>query len=87
MDTKVRSGGKPSDGKVLGWDAAGVVQAVGPEVTLFAPGDEVFYAGDLTRAGSDAELQLVDERVVGHKPHTLDFAAAAALPLTSLTAY
>ncbi|CEG92189.1 alcohol dehydrogenase catalytic domain-containing protein [Propionibacterium freudenreichii] len=51
MDTKVRSGGKPSDGKVLGWDAAGVVQGVGPEVTLFAPGDEVFYAGDLTRAG------------------------------------
>ncbi|SCQ81309.1 zinc-binding alcohol dehydrogenase family protein [Propionibacterium freudenreichii] len=87
VDTKVRSGGKPSDGKVLGWDAAGVVQAVGPEVTLFAPGDEVFYAGDLTRAGSDAELQLVDERIVGHKPHTLDFAAAAALPLTSLTAY
>lgn len=73
--------------RVLGWDAAGVVQAVGPEVTLFKPGDAVFYAGDITRAGSNSEYQLVDERIVGRKPATLDFAHAAALPLTAITAW
>lgn len=73
--------------KVLGWDAAGVVEAVGPEVTLFAPGDEVFYAGDLTRQGTNSEFHLVDERIVGSKPQSLDFAHAAAFPLTSITAY
>lgn len=73
--------------KVLGWDAAGIVRAVGPEVTLFQPGDRVWYAGSITRPGSNSELQLVDERIVGNMPHTLDFAAAAALPLTSLTAW
>ena len=73
--------------KILGWDAAGVVEAVGDAVTLFKPGDEVFYAGDITRPGSNAQLQLVDERIVAHKPRTLDFAEAAALPLTSITAW
>jgi NADPH:quinone reductase len=77
----------PEQPLVLGYDASGVVEAVGPAVTLFAPGDAVFYAGVLDRPGSNAELQLVDERIVGHKPRTLDHAAAAALPLTALTAY
>ena len=72
---------------ILGYDAAGVVEAVGPEATLFRPGDTVFYAGVLDRPGSNAELQLVDERIVGPKPKSLDFAEAAALPLTALTAY
>lgn len=89
VDTKVRA---PKDQveetpRVLGWDAAGIVEAVGDEVTLFKPGDEVYYAGDITRAGSNSEFQLVDERIVGHKPRTLGFAEAAALPLTTLTAY
>jgi NADPH2:quinone reductase len=73
--------------KVLGFDAAGVVEAVGDRVTLFRPGDEVFYAGDITRAGSNAELQLVDERIVAKKPESIGFAEAAALPLTSITAW
>jgi NADPH:quinone reductase len=73
--------------RVLGYDAAGTVAAVGPEVTLFKPGDEVYYAGDVTRAGSNSELQLVDERIVGRKPKTLDFAQAAAIPLTAITAW
>jgi zinc-binding alcohol dehydrogenase family protein len=72
---------------VLGWDAAGVVRAVGPEVTLFRPGDRVWYAGSIARPGSNSELQLVDERIVGRMPASLDFAEAAALPLTSLTAW
>lgn len=89
VDTKVRA---PKDTveetpRVLGWDAAGVVEAVGPDVTLFAPGDEVYYAGDITRPGSNSEFQLIDERIVGHKPKSLGFAEAAALPLTTLTAY
>lgn len=89
VDTKVRS---PKEGveetpRVLGWDASGIVEAVGPEVTLFQPGDEVYYAGDITRSGSNAEFQLVDERIVGAKPKSLGFAEAAALPLTTITAY
>lgn len=72
---------------IMGYDASGVVESVGPEVTLFRPGDEVFYAGVINRPGSNAELQLVDERIVGRKPRTLDHATAAALPLTMLTAY
>ncbi|WGF88004.1 zinc-binding alcohol dehydrogenase family protein [Marinivivus vitaminiproducens] len=72
---------------VLGYDACGVVREAGPEASLFRPGDEVFYAGVLNRQGSNAELQLVDERIVGRKPSTLDHAAAASLPLTALTAY
>jgi NADPH2:quinone reductase len=89
VDTKVRAPKDKveRDPRVLGWDAAGVVVDVGPEVTLFRSGDEVFYAGSLLRPGSNAELQLVDERVVGHKPARVDFAEAAALPLTSLTAW
>jgi NADPH2:quinone reductase len=66
--------------KVLGWDAAGVVEGVGPDVTLFRPGDAVYYAGDVTRAGCNSEFHLVDERIVGRKPKKLDFAQAAAMP-------
>jgi len=73
--------------KILGWDAAGVVEAVGEAVTLFQPGDKVYYAGDITRQGSNAEYQLVDERIVGPMPTTLDYSAAAALPLTAITAW
>lgn len=89
VDTKVRMRAQPAEGqhKVLGWDASGVVRAVGSEVSLFKPGDKVWYAGDLTRPGSNAELQLVDERIVGHMPASLDFAHAAALPLTTITAW
>lgn len=91
VDTKVRSGSgpvKPGESlKILGWDAAGIVKAVGSEVTLFAPGDEVYYAGDVDRPGSYAELQCVDERIVGRKPKNLSFAEAAALPLTTITAW
>ncbi len=89
VDTKVRAGVAPGavEFKVLGWDAAGVVKAIGPDVTLFEVGDEVFYAGVINRTGSNAEFQLVDERIVGRKPASLDFPAAAALPLTSITAY
>lgn len=89
VDTKIRSP-KPqveAQPKVLGYDAAGVVEAVGENVTLFKPGDEVYYAGDVTRSGSDAQFQLVDERLIGRKPTTLDFAQAAALPLTAITAW
>ena len=88
VDGKVRnsfeSTGEP---KVLGFDAAGVVRETGAEVTAFAPGDEVYYAGSIARPGSNAHAQLVDSRIVGHKPATLDFAAAAALPLTAITAW
>ncbi|NMZ62173.1 zinc-binding alcohol dehydrogenase family protein [Pseudomonas nitroreducens] len=89
VDTKVRQRAQPAEGqhKVLGWDASGVVRAVGSEVSLFKPGDKVWYAGDLTRPGSNAELQLVDERIVGAMPQSLDFAHAAALPLTTITAW
>ena len=72
---------------MLGWDAAGVVEAVGDQVTLFRPGDEVFYAGALQRPGTNAELHAVDERIVGPKPRSLDWDAAAAMPLTALTAW
>ncbi|MDY0743725.1 zinc-binding alcohol dehydrogenase family protein [Paucibacter sp. R3-3] len=90
VDTKVRAGTGPAPGqdwKVLGWDASGVVRAVGPEVTLFKPGDRVWYAGSIARPGTNSELHLVDERIVGHAPATLDFAQAAALPLTTITAW
>ncbi|MBP7367265.1 MAG: zinc-binding alcohol dehydrogenase family protein [Pseudoxanthomonas sp.] len=73
--------------RVLGFDAAGVVEAVGNEVELFQPGDEVYYAGDATRPGCNAQYHLVDERLVGPKPTTLDFAEAAALPLATITAW
>lgn len=89
VDTKIRRNVAPQEGaaKVLGWDVAGVVKAVGSEVTLFQPGDKVFYAGDLTRAGGNSELHVVDERIVGHMPASLSFAHAAALPLTAITAW
>uniref|UniRef100_UPI003BA9C39E zinc-binding alcohol dehydrogenase family protein n=1 Tax=Stappia sp. TaxID=1870903 RepID=UPI003BA9C39E len=89
VDTKQRA---PKDAvedtpRVLGYDASGIVEAVGPDVTLFKPGDEVFYAGDVTRPGTNQEFHLVDERIVGPKPKSLSFAEAAALPLTAITAY
>lgn len=87
VDTKVRAGFSGDTPRVLGWDAVGVVKAVGDAVTLFAPGDEVWYAGALGRPGSNSEFQLVDERIVALKPRTLDNAAAAALPLTAITAW
>lgn len=93
VDTKLRSGRGQPEGKVekparvLGWDASGVVESVGANVTLFKPGDEVYYAGDVTRPGSYSEYQLVDERIVGRKPASLSHAQAAALPLTAITAY
>jgi zinc-binding alcohol dehydrogenase family protein len=89
VDTKVRRSVAPPAGElgVLGWDAAGVVRAVGPEVSLFRTGDHVWYAGSIARAGTDSELHLVDERIVGHMPASLDFARAAAVPLTSITAW
>ncbi|SFM13955.1 zinc-binding alcohol dehydrogenase family protein [Rugamonas rubra] len=89
VDIKVRLAAAPAEGesRVLGFDAAGIVKAVGPDVTLFKPGDQVWYAGSRTRQGSNSEFQLVDERIVGHKPATLDFGRAAALPLTGITAW
>src|SRR6266487_808698 len=73
--------------RILGWDVAGIVAQIGSECTLFKPGDEVYYAGSINRPGGDSEYHLVDERIVGHKPKSLDFAQAAALPLTSITAW
>ncbi|KAF1690223.1 NADPH:quinone reductase [Pseudoxanthomonas jiangsuensis] len=89
VDTKLRAPKEQVEPqpRVLGFDAAGVVEAVGAGVTLFQPGDEVYYAGDVTRPGSNARYQLVDERLAGAKPTTLDFAEAAALPLTTITAW
>lgn len=89
VDVKIRAGNGPEAGqwKVLGWDAAGIVKAIGPDVERFKPGDEVFYAGSLIRPGTNAQLHLVDERIVGHKPASLNWAAAAALPLTAITAW
>ena len=89
VDTKRRA---PKDivettPKILGWDAVGIVEAVGPDCTLFRPGDAVYYAGSIVRPGSNSEFQLVDERIVGRKPASLPFAEAAALPLTTLTAW
>lgn len=89
VDTKVRA---PKDKveetpRIIGYDASGVVEAVGSDVTLFKPGDEVYYAGDITRSGTNAEFHLVDERIVGRKPASLSHAEAAALPLTTITAY
>jgi zinc-binding alcohol dehydrogenase family protein len=89
VDYKVRA---PKDTvekepRVLGWDAAGTVVAVGPDVTLFKVGDPVFYAGSITRPGANSEFHLVDERIVGHKPASLDFSHSAALPLTAITAW
>ncbi|MFT5643659.1 MAG: zinc-binding alcohol dehydrogenase family protein [Janthinobacterium sp.] len=89
VDTKVRRGVTPEAGqaKVLGWDAAGIVRAVGEQVTLFKPGDKVMYAGSLLRPGTNSERHLVDERIVGRAPESIELDAAAALPLTSITAW
>lgn len=89
VDTKVRA---PKDRveevpKILGWDVAGIVEEAGPNCSLFRPGDEVFYAGSIARQGGNSEYHLVDERIVGRKPASLNFAEAAALPLTSITAW
>ncbi|KAB1660293.1 zinc-binding alcohol dehydrogenase family protein [Pseudoclavibacter chungangensis] len=87
VDVKLRAAA-PADGfRVLGFDLAGVVRAVGAEVTLFAPGDEVIAAGSIARPGSDQRLVLVDERITGRKPASLSFADAASLPLTAITAW
>lgn len=88
VDTKMRMRGVAAgETKVLGFDAAGVVKATGKDVTLYRAGDEVFYAGSNIRPGTNAELHLVDERIVGSKPRQVSFAEAAALPLTSITAW
>jgi NADPH2:quinone reductase len=89
IDTKVRmrAGAEAGSWKVLGWDAAGVVRAVGPEAKLFEVGDAVFYAGAINRQGTNSEFHLVDERIVGKKPMSLSWAEAAALPLTAITAW
>ena len=89
VDTKIRKRAEPPAGewKVLGWDAAGIVRAVGPAVRRFRPGDAVYYAGAVTRQGCDSEFHLVDEGIVGKKPVTLNWAEAAALPLTAITAW
>ncbi len=88
VDTKIRKNVSAESGwKVLGWDAVGVVESIGDKVTQFKVGDVVWYAGALNRQGSNSELQLVDERIVGHKPKTLEATEAAALPLTAITAW
>ena len=91
VDTKIRSGGGPAKPgaplPILGWDAAGIIKEIGSDVTFFKPGEEVYYAGSVDRPGSYAEFQCVDERLVGLKPKTLGFAEAAALPLTTITAW
>ena len=89
VDTKIRTAVSSSDDqyKVIGWDAVGEVVDVGEEVELFSKGDRVWYAGDLTRSGCNAEYQLVDERIVGHAPTSISDAQAAALPLTTITAW
>jgi zinc-binding alcohol dehydrogenase family protein len=89
VDAKMRLRSAPQNGspKVLGWDASGIVEDVGPEVTLFNPGDAVFYAGAIDRQGTNAEFHLVDERLAGPKPRSLSHAEAAAVPLTAITAW
>ena len=88
VDAKLRARADPAgEPRVLGFDAAGIVRARGPDAHIFADGAEVFYAGAVNRAGSNAELQLVDERIVGRKPKNLTFAEAAAMPLTTITAW
>ena len=89
VDTKVRMRAEPDkeEYKILGFDAAGIVKQVGPEASLFKAGDEVYYAGSIARQGTNSEFHLVDERIVGKKPKSLNFAHAAALPLTTITAW
>lgn len=89
VDTKIRAKGDIPEGqpRIVGWDAAGIVRAAGPLVARFKRGDHVWYAGDITRPGCNSELHAVDERIVGPMPTTLDFAEAASLPLTTITAW
>jgi zinc-binding alcohol dehydrogenase family protein len=88
VDVKRRARDDPAGvPRVLGYDASGIVVAMGERATRFRPGDAVYYAGALQRPGSNGQFQLVDERLVGHKPARLSFAEAAALPLTALTAW
>lgn len=91
VDVKVRAsaemGPEPGQFKIIGYDAAGIVREIGSEVSRFKVGDEVFYAGDITRPGTNSQLHAVDERIVGHKPKSLEFAEAAGMPLTSITAW
>ena len=88
VDVKLRASVQPDGGpRILGFDAAGIVKAVGSETTRFRPGDEVFYAGDITRPGANAAFHVVDERIVGRKPSSLGFAEAAGMPLTTITAW
>ena len=89
VDTKIRMRAEPegAEHKIMGWDAVGEVVAVGDQAELFKVGDQVWYAGDITRSGSNAEFQLVDERIVGSKPTSLSNEEAAAMPLTAITAY
>ena len=89
VDTKLRLGAAPegSDWRVLGFDASGVVESVGDKVRNFKPGDAVFYAGSIARSSTNSEYHLVDERIVGRKPASLIDAEAAALPLTTITAW
>ncbi|PZX48323.1 zinc-binding alcohol dehydrogenase family protein [Algoriphagus chordae] len=88
VDVKVRASSAPVNGtKIIGYDAAGIVKKVGTSVSKFKVGDEVFYSGDITRAGTNSEFHAVDERIVGKKPKSLDFAEAAGFPLTSITAW
>ena len=89
VDTKVRAPKNKVEEtpRIIGYDASGIIKAVGADVTLFKPGDEVYYAGDITRSGTNAEFHLVDERIAGRKPASLSHAEAAALPLTTITAY
>lgn len=89
VDVKVRARRSPKGDHpaILGWDASGIVKAVGRDCTLFRPGDEVYYAGSLDRPGSNSQLHVVDERIVGRKPAKLSFADSAALPLTAITAW
>lgn len=88
VDIKLRANAQPEDTpRILGFDAAGIVKEVGSATELFQPGDEVYYAGDITRPGTNAAFQLVDERIVGRKPSSLNFRKAAAMPLTTITAW
>src|SRR5215470_18094589 len=89
VDVKVRmrKQGTAAEPVILGWDAAGIVEAVGRDCSLFRPGDHVYYAGNINRPGTNAAFHVVDERIVGHKPKSLGFAPAAALPLTTITAW
>ena len=88
VDVKVRASVQPEAGpRILGFDAAGIVKEVGSETTRFQPGDEVFYAGDITRPGTNAAFHVVDERIVGPKPSSLGFVEAAGIPLTAITAW